>query len=334
MLEGYFMTLLNEAGRTKVDNTQIWRDTLDFVRTVLRMRGASDASLRDASDHLETLEDVLGGLTPSMQKRIRKVRALPGNVVEALLELADPANPNNPFRTEATRWCVVAVLFTLLFQGLRRGEACGLRTGAFKQAADGGKVWHWLNVQGSDGEEDHRYELPGLKTVQSQRQIPVEPEVAHVVRHYQDNFRENSGSPFLFLSSRGVPVSLRTVNRWIATLSLNLPGSAKRELLDRNHSETVSPHDLRHSCAVARLGQMIEAGESQEKACENLRAFFGWAPGSLMPLHYAEAHFEDRLNKLFREVMEGRTNFLRQLHRLGNPAALRPVTSAYPSEVA
>ena len=99
-------------------------------------------------------------------------------------------------------------------------------------------------------------------------------------------------------------------------LSGCLSESSRKDLLDRCQTDTVTAHDLRHTCAVARLGLIREAGTPNDEALQLLRSYFGWAKNSLMPNHYAEAHFEDRLKEVFSRKLDARVNFLRQLRQL------------------
>ena len=102
-----------------------------------------------------------------------------------------------------------------------------------------------------------------------------------------------------------------------STLSACLSVATRKDLHDRCGAGGVTAHDLRHTCAVSRLGLLREAGIGNEEAIQLLRSFFGWAKDSLMPNHYAEAHFEDRLKTVFAAKLDSRIAFLRQLRAMG-----------------
>lgn len=94
---------------------------------------------------------------------------------------------------------------------------------------------------------------------------------------------------YLFGSQQNKPLSLRSIHRVFEVASENLSSAAKKELAMRNRS-SVTAHDLRHTCAVYRLGRYVSLGDEIDMAAERLRVFFGWAPSSPMPRHYARAY--------------------------------------------
>ena len=79
------------------------------------------------------------------------------------------------------------------------------------------------------------------------------------------------------------------------------------------HAPTVTAHDLRHTCAVVRMTQLIEVGVDMDVAKERLRAFFGWSFESEMPRHYARAYFESRLDSVWRKKFDAHVEALRDL---------------------
>ena len=101
-----------------------------------------------------------------------------------LLDVSSPGHPENPFRDEASRWRNYILVLLQLFSGLRRGEALNLKPSSVCSGVDpkSGESWVWLNVLASDGSDDPRYERPGIKTVLSNRQVPLPPEVLRFCR--------------------------------------------------------------------------------------------------------------------------------------------------------
>jgi hypothetical protein len=58
---------------------------------------------------------------------------------------------------------------------------------------------------------------------------------------------------------------------------------------------------------------MLRMGHSPEQAMSNLRGFFGWSKTSVMPLHYAKAALDERLNETWTDRLDERLEFLRGL---------------------
>lgn len=75
----------------------------------------------------------------------------------------------------------------------------------------------------------------------------------------------------------------------------------------------ITPHDLRHTCAVVRLSHFRDAGLGEHEALERLRAFFGWSHTSQMPRHYARAYFESKLSEVWRDDFDAHISAIRNL---------------------
>lgn len=326
-LQGFFSVLRNEAIRTGEDNSRSWATALQFIRDIAggSKRSAGLQAMRRLETHLSQFETLYASLTPSRRRtKPARLRALPATVVEELLNTSDPCSPLNPFRTEQARWRNHALLLLLLFQGLRRGEALILPANACHDGVDPstGEMTLWLDVDNLVGEDDPRSERPGIKTAHSRRQIPIHEDVVSVLDHYVRNFRGRQDHVFLFASDRGRPISLRSVTYIFQVLSEALSETAKLDLWHRCKAKAVTAHDLRHTCAVARLGQYTDSGMDQKLAIQCLRSFFGWSKDSQMPNHYAQAHYEDRLKTVFRKRFDDRVEILRQLHRIDRNSSL------------
>ncbi len=331
-LESYFVSLRNQAQVAADDRTESWMAAIDFVRDITDrlVRGAGGHELAEAEAHLRYLDQLHKQLRPSAPKRKRPlVRALPAVVVEELYTLTDPESPENPFRTEQARWRNHALFLLYLHQGLRRGEALILPANSIHDGIDGriGEIVHWMNIEPC-ADVDPRYERPSLKTELSQRQIPVAEEIATIVDHFVDNHRGKQDSAHLFMSNQGKPLAVRTVNAIFEVLSNALSDAAKAALRAGMHSETISPHDFRHTCAVFRLSEFIESGMEMNLALQELRAFFGWSKSSDMPQHYARAYFEDRLKKVWQRKFDDRVGVLRQLRQLEREGGVFPEPDA------
>lgn len=315
VLGGFLVALTNHHARTGKDTADQWHAAMAFVSFIVRRLSPNQSDVDGIERHLAEQRLFLSNLMPSKRKaKAKRLRALPASVVEELLEVANPDHPRNPYRDLPSRWRNYALLLLLLTAGLRRGEALLLQPSSIHDEIDRrtGKRMVWLNVRESH-EEDCRHQRPSIKTVLSSRQIPLDESVVSVVDHYVNEYRGEQPHAFLFASNRNLPLSAQTVERVFDRLSSALSPAAAEDLKARNGAASVSPHDCRHTCAVARLGMLHEESGGQEEAFQLLRTFFGWSKNSEMPLHYAEAHFEDRLKVVFANQFDSRVAMLRQL---------------------
>ncbi len=319
ILEGVQLELRNRSAEAGTDGSGKWHTILSFIRWVVEnnARAGGMENFDRIVGRLGELERLYSQLRPPRRHwRPKRVRSLPAAVIEDLYELTDPSSPRNPFRGESIAYRNRALHLLLLHQGLRRGEACLLTADAVKDGTDPrtGEIRHWLNVvESADAALDPRANRPAIKTEQSVRQIPISAALVDAIEIYSTNFRGRQNHPFLFVSQEDRPLALNSVNSSYTTLSRALSISAKKELMDRRAVETVSPHDLRHTAAVFRLSEFMNAGYSADIAYQALRAFFGWSDSSEMPRHYARAYFQDRLNTVWNTKFDIHIETLRRL---------------------
>ena len=120
------------------------------------------------------LERLYKYIQPRKNTKVAKVRSLPANVVNEILELLTPGNVRNPFRTEKLQWRNFTIALLLLHQGLRRGEIALLRADSLRHeyAGKDNEDVFWLNIREADL-LDTRSRKPQIKNAQSERQIPV-----------------------------------------------------------------------------------------------------------------------------------------------------------------
>lgn len=328
-LEGFFVHVRNAAAHSSTDRTIDWRAALEFVRDLFERRSRSDGtgySFDLLQSRLLRLQRLYASLTVSRQPKVKAMRALPAGVVEDLYSVADPTSGRNPFRSEGQRWRNYALFLLYLHQGLRRGEALILPLDAIKEDFDAkiGGYRKWIDVTDNGyEEEDPRHTAPGIKTALSHRQIPIADGITHIVQHYIDNYRGRQKHTFLFASNRHRPLALPTVNLMFDGLSGALSPAAKTELRNHLHTDKVTPHDCRHTCAVIRLAEFVAGGMEMDLALQNMRVFFGWTKDSEMPRHYARAYFEDRLISVWQNKFDDRVYVLRAIHSLQqNPEAI------------
>jgi integrase len=245
-------------------------------------------------------------------------RSLPASTIEALYHILDPESESNPFPRSPTRWRIYVAFILMLHQGLRRGEALLLPVDAVKSAFDAklGRDRCWINVRPNNYErsvEDPRYSKPSIKTKDSIRQIPTSETTARIIESYATNYRGKPTHSFLLNSKSNLPLSTEALTKAFSVVSKQLPRNVVRELEDRTGKSSVTPHDLRHTCAVVRLHQLLQRGDSMDEALQKMRTFFGWSRESTMPSRYARAVFEDRLAGVWNNALDDRVALLRAL---------------------
>jgi integrase len=230
--------------------------------------------------------------------------------------MLDPESSINPFRDGVSRWRVYTIFMLLLHQGLRRGELLSFPVDVIKSGFDQNRqqVRYWMTVRYNEYQnEDPRYSKPSIKNAPSIRQIPVSKTTALLVQEYATNYRGKPDHSFLINSQKQSPLSTEGVTKLFEKITASLPKRLRKILIDHTGDDSISPHDLRHTCAVVRLNQLLSSGVEMTDALERMRAFFGWSRDSDMPLRYARAVFEDRLASVWNNTFDDRVEVLRNL---------------------
>ncbi|WP_201314370.1 site-specific integrase [Dyella sp. EPa41] len=320
ILETWFISIANQPITSGSDELR-WQTGFGFVSFIVAWQVKSASNIKALSDvHAATrrLSHLYKQLRIQKPRQATAVRSLPGGVVEGLYQVLDPASPNNPFKRERTKWLVYLSFLLMLHQGLRRGEILLLPVDAVKTDFDARRQEQrfWLNVRSNPYEDEHddpRYTKPSIKTEQSIRQIPVSSTMAGLVQTYAENYRGRTSHSFLLNSQKNLPLSTESLTKIFAKASSSLATPLKKELNDRIGRATITPHDLRHTCAVIRLTQLLAQGDSMDEATQKLRAFFGWSRTSSMPMRYARAVFEDRLEGVWSSQFDSQVSVLRAI---------------------
>lgn len=295
----------NRASRAHLKSPQNWTRALSFVDGISQQLSSS---IRDQNRFEEIhrklirIRTLYGSLKPVRTRSPRLVRALPASVIEDLYSIVDPNSERNPFRTDHGKWRNYVLFLLYLHQGLRRAEALLLSANAVKEEyqSSENRFYRWINIQDS-GLIDPRSQRPSPKTINSIRQVPIAKPLADITNFFSANWRGKQPHPFLFANNQRSPLSLRSINYIFDELSNALSKGARASLEKAMHSPKVTPHDLRHTCAVVRISHFLEAGDEMEIALQKLRSFFGWSFASEMPRHYAKAHFDSRLTTIWQD---------------------------------
>lgn len=316
ILESWFVSLRNQPVATR-SNEDRWETGLAFVTSVVNwLSKSADTKMRQIEARIHRLSTLYSQLHIRQGGRSETVRSLPASVVESLYQMLDPESESNPFHRTHTRWRVFLAFVLMLHQGLRRGELLLLPADAIKSSYDRklDRTRYWLNIQQNGYEEaDSRYSKPSIKTVHSVRQVPVSDTTARLVQTYCENYRGRPSHSFMLSAQTGGPLSTESLTKIFTAISKGLPIDVLQELHDRTGKKSVTCHDLRHTCAVLRLQQLLERGDAMPEALQKLRTFFGWSKESDMPSRYARAVFESRLANVWNGEFDDRVAVLRTL---------------------
>ena len=299
-LNSHLQKLNNDATRRKVDFTKHWAWCISFLEYVLEYLGKlEDDRWLDIRSQVRLLQTAYGNFSlDGRDKQPAPLRSLPSIVVSDLYEIFNPGSARNPFRCARTRSRNYLIFLTLLQTGIRRSEMLLLYVNSVNAEFDdsAGRLMPWMVLSDLDEDEkpkslnDPRSPPASLKNPIARRILPISKELLEVYDQYLEA-RAASNWPFLFLSQRGRPLSLRQLNDIFFTASGALSADAIRALY-RQGKSNVQPHDLRHTCAVRRLVGYCPNGNLDAKAVQKLRVFFGWNEKSVMPMRYARAYFE------------------------------------------
>jgi integrase len=329
VLSGFLTRLRNECAINKTKHTYTWLTALKFVTDIMMHIGATEEKDHSAvSARLTRLYRLYSQLAPSPERPPMVIRALPAIVVQSLYDVFKPTSPTNPFRTERQRWRNQLIFLMFLHIGLRRGEIAFLPLNAVNSEHDpvADETRQWLNIDETQYEDDDpRYIQPSIKNSHSRRQLPISEGMLNHIDLYVNNYRGRCNHPYLFNTQEGSPLSLPRINSLFDTASASMSTQAKKYLanirgISANDSAVVTPHDLRHTAAVHRLTKYIESGNTQDKAIEKLRVFFGWSPTSEMPRHYARAYFETALAEVWHDDFDSYIDTLRKLEGIQRSA--------------
>jgi hypothetical protein len=319
ILESWFVSIRNQPTTTESDEKR-WQTGLGFVSSVVTWisKSGSGELMRRIDARLHHLSMLYRQLHVNKANPIESIRSLPATTVKALYEMLDPESSWNPFLRVGTRWRVFVSFILMLHQGLRRSETLLLPADGIKSAHDPkqGRIRYWINVQENPYEEagtDPRHSKPSITTAASIRQVPVSEITANIIDTYVQNYRGRPQHSFLLNSPTNMPLSTEALTKAFAQVSSQLPATVLKELKDRTGKESITPHDLRHTCAVMRLHQLLQQGDSMDEALQKLRTFFGWSRTSTMPSRYARAVFEDRLATVWNDAFDDRVTLLRAL---------------------
>lgn len=323
-LNSHLQKLNNDATRRKVDLTKRWAWCITFLEYVLEYLGKiEDDRWLEIKWQVRMLQTAYSNFSfDGRDKQPAPLRSLPSIVVSDLYEIFNPGSARNPFRCGRTRSRNYLIFLTLLQTGIRRSEMLLLYVNSVNAEFDdsAGRLISWMMLSDLDDDQnpksliDPRSPAPSLKNPIARRILPISEELLEAYEEYLEA-RPASNWPFLFLSQRGRPLSVRQVNEIFLMASGALRADAVRAL-HRQGKANVQPHDLRHTCAVRRLVGYCPSGNLDAKAIEKLRVFFGWNEKSVMPMRYARAYFETESDTVRQDNYDNYVTAIRTLEHL------------------
>lgn len=205
---------------------------------------------------------------------------------ERLLEVIDPAFPDNPWTSMHARERNALAVLWLLSIGLRRGELLGIRISDIDFREN-----QVLIARRADNIDDPRPKQPLVKT--RDRIVPLEPALMQRTHRYITGTRRTFPGArkhdFLFVANgTGAPMSLDALNKAFATLREKCP-----ELPDN-----LTPHVLRHTWNDRFSEHMDTARVSEEKESKMRSYLMGWSETSGTAATYTRRHVREKAKKV------------------------------------
>lgn len=236
------------------------------------------------------LEQMRENVLPALRARIpiskgRNIlslrQGLVPELVERLLQIIDPSNSENPWKSEFIRQRNAMIVCWLLQLGVRRGELLNVMISDVDFRKNTVTI-----ARRPDDPQDPRRMQPKVKT--RDRILPLSPELAALSLKYITTTRSqlagNKRHSYLFVAEHtGAPMSLSSLNKMFQKLRLSIP-----ELPDN-----LSGHMLRHTWndEFSRKLEGKGVGEAKE---EQMRSYLmGWSPTSSTSRIYTRRFVEE-----------------------------------------
>lgn len=222
-----------------------------------------------------------------------RYRSLTDTQLQIVRILIRPGTAENPFqeRLQLRNWLMIELL---LETGIRRGELLKLYTTDINR----GSLHAYVSINDREHDPgDPRAEEPALKT--QGRTVGISDQLYEVYERYIQSERRprRNGKPmkllyrYLFISDRGLPLSIRSLSNVLDRLFLTI------ELAHPGLLPTLSAHDFRHTFADRFLAYLVEQrGYDLERAADELRRVCGWSETSTMPRRYASRYLAESAN--------------------------------------
>ena len=226
------------------------------------------------------------------KKEIKQREGLAPEAVIELLRVVSPSSPDNPWRSEYSRYRNELLVHWLYYLGLRRGELLGIRVQDvnFKK----GTVTVYRRA---DDMADPRTNQPQSKT--KAREIPVSEGLKSLTYAYVMQYRSAlTGArkhDFLFCADvTGQPMSLPTVNKVFKVLRVKCPYLP----------ESLSPHVMRHTWND-RFSEEMDKRQASEESEKKYRSYLmGWSETSGTAATYTRRHTRVKAQEALLKMQE------------------------------
>lgn len=269
------------ASATYYNRCHFVRDYLVWLaRAAIQRIAVADPKLPEARARLEWFERAMVAGLPKGGSPDKE--GVDEDAQRALLEAIEPGSPTNPFQAQHQHRNQ-ALLYLYWETGMRRAEALKI------------KGEHLIGLLGQtpvvlirrdpDAKDDPRPAQPAVKTLPRDFEISSRLGVLlhdWVVKHRTDVERYPGAkrTPYVFVSRRGQPLALRTVNDMFDLLRARIPSLPA----------TLTPHVLRHT-GNDRFSEAADAqglNEAEEKQARNY--VMGWSKTSVQGDRYTRRH--------------------------------------------
>jgi len=245
------------------------------ARQIIDTNGTSHLALSAASSKaIDSLREHL----PSKSRRGTGVarKGFTKKVRQRILEVIDPASPDNPWSGNHCRQRNHLIVRWLLHLGIRRGELLGIQISDIDVRRNQVTI-----ARRADDVDDPRRDEPNTKTYD--RLLPLSDEMAAMARHYILKIRSRLKGArrhkyLLVANGSGAPLSKAAFSKVFESLKKNQP-----EL------EGVHPHLFRHTWNDDFSRQMDREGISEEREKKMRSMLMG-----------CQLRFNERLRKLRR----------------------------------
>lgn len=217
--------------------------------------------------------------------------------VERLLAVTDPVSEENPWDDQFVRLRNWTMINWLLGTGMRRGELLGLCVADFNRGQGFCEI-----RRRQDDKRDPRFIQPNAKTLE--RFAPLDEALTSLGEQYlRARFRipPSRKHGFLFVSSRGAPLSLSSITNMFSTLQVRFPELGR-----------VTAHVLRHQWNENYSVYADSIGLKPDDEVRERAWLMGWSEKSLMPGYYlkrrtkaqADEHSKAMQKRLFKHRAE------------------------------
>jgi integrase len=203
---------------------------------------------------------------------------------QRLLEVVDPASPDNPWSRNQCRQRNQLVVLWLLHLGMRRGELLGIQISDIDFQRN-----EVVIARRADDVDDPRRDEPNTKT--NDRILPISEEMAALARNYilkvRSQLRGARRHKYLLVANgTGAPLGKAAFGKIFVSLQKKCPDL-----------EGVHPHLFRHTWNDNFTELMDREGISEERERKMRSVLMGWSPTSGSAATYTRRHVERKANE-------------------------------------